>query len=460
MFTMMNTQLLLVSYSMTCSVLIAASGASAHLASHQADRTDRERVVDGERRTLVSDARGALGQFDEAGDIPGCLLGMSFGLSFSGAAEQHDLVMEATPDGGMIQNLPLATRVNNLGAIASAGFEGPAGGPDPGNDHGFMLQMGRDGVGSPGSAVELLEFFHNRYAPADGRPLFIEFDVYKHDHATFAWWRPVSYAEGLFTGSVTMGGLYDGGLFAPLAAARGDANANESLIFLASNPSGAVGSGAFFLGAKDLPENGWLTIGLLLTTDSMSIWVRDRETFGDGSLDVRTPVRDSGPLAGTRMFSEMGFGLEQGWAQVYPGTQDDAATADIVEGFGSALYDNAGTITAAPFAIDANGNVVGAVWAGAMIEASRFYAGGDPDPALDPGYVPRNWWIDNYCVRGGRRVNACPGDITGDGVVGAHDLAFLLASWGNIGGLAEIDGSSGVNAGDLAVMLSGWGSCE
>jgi len=48
------------------------------------------------------------------------------------------------------------------------------------------------------------------------------------------------------------------------------------------------------------------------------------------------------------------------------------------------------------------------------------------------------------------------GDLDGDGIVNAGDLAILLGGWGG-GGPADLDGDGIVNAGDLAVLLGGWG---
>jgi hypothetical protein len=62
----------------------------------------------------------------------------------------------------------------------------------------------------------------------------------------------------------------------------------------------------------------------------------------------------------------------------------------------------------------------------------------------------------------------CPADIApagsgGDGVVGAGDLAELLASWGACPGcpadLAPAGGDGVVDAADLAQLLAGWGAC-
>ncbi|HMN97702.1 MAG TPA: di-heme oxidoredictase family protein [Phycisphaerales bacterium] len=53
----------------------------------------------------------------------------------------------------------------------------------------------------------------------------------------------------------------------------------------------------------------------------------------------------------------------------------------------------------------------------------------------------------------------CPGDINGDGLVGAADLGALLAAWGSAEPLADLDGDGVVDAVDLGVLLAAWGAC-
>ena len=56
-------------------------------------------------------------------------------------------------------------------------------------------------------------------------------------------------------------------------------------------------------------------------------------------------------------------------------------------------------------------------------------------------------------------VGACPGDLTGDGVVGAEDLATMLSSWGQ-SGAADLDGNGTIGPSDLALLLADWGACD
>ncbi len=53
----------------------------------------------------------------------------------------------------------------------------------------------------------------------------------------------------------------------------------------------------------------------------------------------------------------------------------------------------------------------------------------------------------------------CPADLDGDSMVGASDLAVLLAAWGQSGVVADFDGG-GVSASDLATLIAAWGACE
>lgn len=54
-----------------------------------------------------------------------------------------------------------------------------------------------------------------------------------------------------------------------------------------------------------------------------------------------------------------------------------------------------------------------------------------------------------------------PGDLNGDGVVDATDLAMLLGDWGPVGNCdpipADVNGDCAVDATDLAILLGDWG---
>ena len=51
----------------------------------------------------------------------------------------------------------------------------------------------------------------------------------------------------------------------------------------------------------------------------------------------------------------------------------------------------------------------------------------------------------------------CPGDVTGDGMVGFLDLTTLLSQWGVCPGCSgDLDGSGSVGFGDLTILLNDW----
>jgi choice-of-anchor B domain-containing protein len=65
--------------------------------------------------------------------------------------------------------------------------------------------------------------------------------------------------------------------------------------------------------------------------------------------------------------------------------------------------------------------------------------------------------VDDFKVINVDCSASIPGDLNGDGVVGADDLAQLLGSWGATGGPADINGSGLVDATDLAILIGNWG---
>lgn len=56
-------------------------------------------------------------------------------------------------------------------------------------------------------------------------------------------------------------------------------------------------------------------------------------------------------------------------------------------------------------------------------------------------------------------ASVCVGDLDGDGIVSAPDLALLLGAWSSAGVDADLDGSGLVDAADLALLLGAWGRC-
>jgi len=167
-----------------CTIATLAGSAPAQVQARAGDAAT-VRLADAPARSLLATARGALGQFDEAGDIPGCLLGVSFdAFTTSTLIRSNDV-----PDGGGFSGIETAIVVDNALAISTPGFTVPLGGPDPDGERGNMLQLRRSADTT--ISTQLVEARHNRYAPAPGRPLFVTIDLYKPDHKNVQFWRPV-----------------------------------------------------------------------------------------------------------------------------------------------------------------------------------------------------------------------------------------------------------------------------
>ncbi|MDZ4754683.1 MAG: hypothetical protein SGJ11_09320 [Phycisphaerae bacterium] len=76
------------------------------------------------------------------------------------------------------------------------------------------------------------------------------------------------------------------------------------------------------------------------------------------------------------------------------------------------------------------------------------------------GALPNGGPVDSTIdLPGPMDVGPCSGDLNGDGVVNAADLASLLGAWGQVGGVANLDGNGPVNGADLAILLGAWGPC-
>jgi hypothetical protein len=80
------------------------------------------------------------------------------------------------------------------------------------------------------------------------------------------------------------------------------------------------------------------------------------------------------------------------------------------------------------------------------------------EPGLFFGFTDHTFRIDNITVT--RTAPSVPGDLDGDGSVGAQDLAILLSAWGACPPKSEcpadLDGDGSVGAQDLAALLSAW----
>jgi hypothetical protein len=75
------------------------------------------------------------------------------------------------------------------------------------------------------------------------------------------------------------------------------------------------------------------------------------------------------------------------------------------------------------------------------------------------------WTVTDECGRSASdtqlvTVNVVYGDLSGNGIVDAPDLAVALNSWGtaNAAGTGDVDGDGTINAKDIATLLNNWGS--
>jgi len=346
--------------------------------------------------------------------------------------------------------------IRNLAALSSPSYNGPAEGPDPLGQHGGMLHVQRASLANPSyihgpsTGRRLYTAEHEPVVAGHGEAVFFSMDFYKGSHRQAIWFDAVQspapswasvvrgYIGGDFTGHV---------IFERVASLYGAPGVNEGFMMYEHFYSKPTAPDPC-VSPRAIPEHGWITIGILFTPDRRrSVWIRDRETIAEAV----TPMRTSGPFAGRRMFDEYGFGLEEGWAQIYPGTDDDPSTPDLVEGYGPAI--SADRLPPLPTfrELDANGNMVSApetFWAPG-VSGWNIYAGVDqPD---DPTYAVEDWWADNYKVLRSTLEKPCPADLDDDGAVGVADLALLLS---------EAHDDSRDKARDVADLLAAWGDRE
>jgi len=82
-----------------------------------------------------------------------------------------------------------------------------------------------------------------------------------------------------------------------------------------------------------------------------------------------------------------------------------------------------------------------------------------PDRLLAASYAPFSSDLDGNGVPDECIGSGCAEDLNADGVIGAPDIAILLAQWGGPGS-ADFDGDGSVTASDLARLLAAWGPCR
>ena len=56
-------------------------------------------------------------------------------------------------------------------------------------------------------------------------------------------------------------------------------------------------------------------------------------------------------------------------------------------------------------------------------------------------------------------IDACQGDLDGDGTTNVNDLLAVIAAWNTEDPSGDADGSGYVDVADLLVVISGWGPC-
>jgi len=95
------------------------------------------------------------------------------------------------------------------------------------------------------------------------------------------------------------------------------------------------------------------------------------------------------------------------------------------------------------------------------------YTGELTDNGLQLGDVPVgfSFRIDTSVTGEVLLTPACPGDLTGDDVVGGADLGVLLLAWSPtagsaVGSPADLNGDGRVDGADLGTLLLDWGPCQ
>ena len=285
---------------------------------------------------------------------------------------------------------------NQDGDTANGEYNGPVGGPDPMGVRGGLLNFQKASVSlyeqvDAGFGFQHVDVGTDLYTSGAGEPLFFEVDIYKNKHEDFVWMNLISFTEGANVQAMYVGGSASGA-FASFAALFGGSDVIEGPIVVADDPND-IDSAPFVATPYQIPEGTWYTIGFL--TDSanwQTMFLKDSVTAGDDNNDG-TPnyVMPQNTVTGMRMFEEFGLGLEEGWVQILPGTEDDMMTPDEIEGVGLG-FDIDGNPTPNPFTF--GGNQVTSIFSGISIDFWRFFLGDDGDN------VPNDYWLDDIRMRG------------------------------------------------------------
>ena len=355
---------------------------------------------------------------------------------------------------GVVDNAVAQTGPNWNPAGTGYDRQGVAGGPDPSGARGQLLALPR-GTIEPQPLLESNVFIarlgHARIAPAGARPITILMDVYLDNLDTFVWIRPVGLLDGFIVTNIFLGGLEEC-LFLPCDVPQ----IADRVIVLGTDPSDP-GSGAFFetVGDHRIREREWFQVAIRMTTDSLSMWVRDSTTIGVNGFE-QDSIYDAFPGDPSRGAFAGEF-LATDWLQVYPGVDDDPATTRV-EGQGASMTKNFEDPLDTEPALqitDITGSPAGPALFASSVDTLQIIQGGDPNPASEPLFQPHDWYLDNYTVF----APSCVGDANADGVVDGADLGMLLGAWGGLAPNLDLNFDGAIDGADLGLLLGVWGAC-
>jgi|GEM_PF-2663480 len=299
-----------------------------------------------------------------------------------------------------------STAMSNMDGDPSNGeYVGPAAGPDPMNMRGGLFHVQRASIAEetaidPGFIGTWKDVFTNLYTGTPSQPLFVEMDIYKNTHREFQRVQFQSFGEGSNIQVMQTGGTTGGG-FDGFSTQFGDPDLIEGWLALARDPDDPT-TAPLVYGQHIIPENGWYTVGWLTdSTNYQAVFIRDSSTTADtdmnGTPDFVMPINT---MTGMRMFTELGYGLEEGWVQIVPGTQDDPMTPEI-EGVGVARDFQGEPVSGV--IDDGSGNTVGEIVFGISLDFYRIWRGDDESEA-----TVTDWWHDDFRIRGIQFVQPDP----------------------------------------------------
>jgi hypothetical protein len=313
---------------------------------------------------------------------------------------------------GIVDNAIAQTGVSSDGMGGfnppGSGYYGEVGGPDAGGAHGKFFAAPRGSVldltttAFDTSFQWVCRLDHQFFVPTGSTPVVTVIDWYIDTLDTFTWFRPVSSPEGFIITNIFMAGL-DFATFAPFT---NGSNQIDRPIVLGLKP-GSPDEGEFFAADTHiLKTREWFNVALRQSSDSFSVWLRDSETTATGAFAGGTPFGfvdassnmfngDTSGVDGIIPFE--GEIFENGWGQFFPGVKDDPATTSVIEGDGIAR--NTFEQVADVF-LDATGSPAGGILFAFGCEEIQVVGGFDWPPAFAPGFVPTDWYWDNYTVMG------------------------------------------------------------